>query len=127
LCARHAGDLEHRQAAAAGLYLDLDLLVIELARAQFLAERVLGGGARRLANQGVDDAVLRVLLRARLHVLALALARQIDADLDQIANDLLDVATDIADLSKLGRLDLQERGARELGEPARNLGLADAG
>jgi hypothetical protein len=49
------------------------------------------------------------------------------ADLDEIADDLLDVAPDIADLGELGRLDLQERRAGELGEAARDLGLAAAG
>ena len=67
------------------------------------------------------------LLRARLHVLALPVARQRDGDLDQVAHDLLDVAADIADLGEFGRLDLEERRAGELGKPARDLGLADAG
>ena len=48
-------------------------------------------------------------------------------DLDEVAHDLLDVAADIADLGELGRLDLEERRAGELGEAARDLGLADAG
>ena len=48
-------------------------------------------------------------------------------DLDQVAHDLLDVAADIADLGELGRLHLEERRAGELGQPARDLGLADAG
>ena len=50
-----------------------------------------------------------------------------DGDLDKVAHDLLDVAADIADLGELGRLDLEERRAGELGQPARDLGLADAG
>ena len=49
-----------------------------------------------------------------------------DRDLDEIAYDLLDVAADIADLRELGRLDLDEGRARELGETARNLSLAAA-
>ncbi len=52
---------------------------------------------------------------------------QADADLDEIADDLLDVAADIADLGELGRFDLHEGRAGQLGQPARNLGLADAG
>jgi hypothetical protein len=48
-----------------------------------------------------------------------------DRDLDQIAHDLLDVAADIADLGEFGRLDLEERRAGELGQPARDLGLAE--
>ena len=114
-------------AAARGLHLDLDFLVVELAGAQLLAERLLGGGARVLADQRVDDALLGGDLRARCDVLALPLARQQDRDLDQVAHDLLDVAADVADLGELGRLDLEERGAREPGEAARDFGLADAG
>jgi hypothetical protein len=40
---------------------------------------------------------------------------------------LVDVAADIADLGELGRLDLQERRLRQLGQPAGDLGLAAAG
>ncbi len=60
-------------------------------------------------------------------VLAFLVPRQGDGDLDQIAHDLLDVAADIADLGELGRFHLEERRAGELGEPARDFGLADAG
>src|SRR5581483_9295509 len=49
------------------------------------------------------------------------------ADFDKVANDLLDVAADIADLGELGGFDFEERRIGEPGEPARNLGLADAG
>ena len=64
---------------------------------------------------------------ARLDVLAHLLAHQADGDLDEIADDLLDVAADIADLGELGRLDLDEGRAGEPGQAARDLGLADAG
>ena len=49
------------------------------------------------------------------------------ADLDEIADDLLDVAADIADLGEFGRLDLDEGRAGEPRQAARDLGLADAG
>ena len=42
-------------------------------------------------------------------------------------DDRVDVAADVADLGELRRLDLHERRVRELREPARDLGLADAG
>ncbi len=45
----------------------------------------------------------------------------------QVADDLVDVAADIADLGELGGLDLDEGRAGELGEAARDLRLADAG
>jgi hypothetical protein len=64
---------------------------------------------------------------ARLDVLAHLLAHQADGDLDQVADDLLDVAADIADLGELGRLDLDERRTGKARQAARYLGLADAG
>ena len=50
-----------------------------------------------------------------------------DRDLDEVADDLFDVAADIADLGELGGFDLEERRAGELGQPPRDFGLADAG
>ena len=50
-----------------------------------------------------------------------------DRDLDEVADDLLDIAADIADLGELGRLDLEERRLREPRQAARDLGLAAAG
>src|SRR6185437_1680143 len=127
LCARHARNLEHRKAAAAGLRLDLDFLVVELAGAELAAKRV----ARRRAGIGADQRVQHALFRgelgARLHVLALPLAHLDDRDLDEVTDDLLDVAADIADFRELGRLDLDEGRARELGQPPGDFSLADAG
>ena len=79
------------------------------------------------ADQGVEHALLGVLLGPRLHLLALGLAHQADADLDQVADDGFDVAADVADLGELGRLDLQERRTGQPRQTARDLGLADAG
>ena len=64
---------------------------------------------------------------ARLDVLAHLVAHQADRHLDQVADDLLDVAADIADLGELGGLDLDEGRAGKPGQAARDLGLADAG
>ncbi|ESW95109.1 hypothetical protein X769_30495 [Mesorhizobium sp. LSJC268A00] len=64
---------------------------------------------------------------AGLDVLAHLLAHQADGDLDQIADDLLDIAADIADFGELGGLDLDERRTGESRQAARDLGLADAG
>src|SRR5687768_1356819 len=47
-----------------------------------------------------------------------------DTDLGEISNNRFDVAADIADLGELGRFNLHERSAGELGKTARNLGLA---
>ena len=126
LRARHAGNFEQRHAAG-GLHFDLDFLVIELAGAQLAAERFLGRRAGIGANQRIEDAALSGLLGAGLDVLALSVPRQGDGDLDQIAHDLLDVAADIADLGELGRFHLEERRPGELGKPASDFRLADAG
>jgi hypothetical protein len=55
-------------------------------------------------------------MRLGLDLAALLVLDQPDADLDEVAHDLFDIAPDIADLGELGRLDLEERRARE---PAR--------
>ena len=107
--------------------LDLDFLVVEFAGAQLLAEGIAGGGARRRSDQRIQHALFGGLLRAGLHVLALALADLRDRDLDEVADDLLDVAADIADFGELGGLDLDEGRVGQLRQPPRDLGLADAG
>ena len=110
------------------LHLDLDFLVVRARRRAACGGTLPWSQALAVgADQRVDHAVLGGLLGARLDVLALALARQRDGDLDQIAHDLLDVAADIADLGELGGLDLEERRAGEPRQPARDFGLADAG
>ena len=60
-------------------------------------------------------------------VLPSSVARQGDGDLDKVAHDLLDVATDISDLGEFRRLDLEEGRTGKLGEAARDFGLADTG
>ena len=112
----------------ASAHLDLDLLVVELAGAELLAERFARSRRwrwRRPARRA--RAPRRPARRVAWTSLRLRSRDQRDADLDQVADDLLDVAADIADLGELGRLDLDERRAGELGQPARDLGLADAG
>ena len=62
-------------------------------------------------DQRVEHPLFRRQLGLGLDVLALARLCQRNGDLDEIADDLLDVAPDIADLGELGRLDLEERRA----------------
>src|SRR5690606_8317207 len=61
------------------------------------------------------------------HLAALGFAHERDADLDEVAHDAVHVTADITDFGELGRLDLEERRAGELGEPPRDFRLADAG
>ena len=59
--------------------------------------------------------------------LRLPVAHEADRRLDKIAHDLIHVAADIADFGELRRLNFKKGRIGELCEPARNLGLADAG
>src|ERR1700733_6373069 len=126
LRAGHAGNFKHRHSARR-LRFDLDILVVQFSGAQLLAKRIAGRSASVGADQGIEHAIFGGELRAGLHVLALAFPGLRDRNLDEIANDLLDVAADIADLGEFRGLDLDERRAGEFGEPSRDLGLADAG
>ena len=117
--------------------LDLDLLVVELALAQHLAEflprrrigrlHVVEVHFARRRQQHVEQALLGGVGGAVAHLARLGLARLLDRGLDQVADDRVDVAADVAHLGELGRLDLDERRVGEAREPARDLGLADAG
>ena len=51
----------------------------------------------------------------------------LDADIDQVADDGVDIAADVANLGELGRFDLDERGIGQLGQAPRDFRLADAG
>src|SRR6185437_11358623 len=127
LCARHPGYFEHRHAAAARLHFDLDFLVVDLASAQPLAETFARRRAGAGSNQGIDNALLGVQFRLRLYVFAFPFAGERDGNLHQVADDLLDVPTDISHFGELGGFYFEERRAREPGKPARDFGLANAG
>ena len=115
-----------RHAARIG-HLDLDLLVVEFAATQLLAEDLTGGLRCIGANQRFDDAGFGIELGLGLDVLALAALDHGDAGFDQVADDLVDVAADIADLGELGRFHLDEGRIGKLGQAPRDLGLAHAG
>jgi len=115
------------QPAARLLHQHLDLALVEASLAQHLAELLAGLARGVLAHQRIEHALLGGKLGSGLDLAAQALARHRDRGLQQIAHDLLDVAADIADLGELRRLDLDERGPRELRQAARDLGLAAAG
>ena len=106
--------------------LDIDLFVVEFAVAQLFAKLVPRGGARIRANKRIQDPLLGLQMRLREDFLALAVTHEADGRLHKIAHDLIHVAADIADLGEFGRLHFEERRIGELGETARDLGLADA-
>ena len=127
LRAGHAGNLEHRHAAAAGCT-SISISLSFSSPARSFLRNVSWSTALAFGPTSASTTRASAACSARdLHVLALLLAGQRDADLDQVADDLLDVAADIADLGELRRLDLDERRAGEPRQPPRNLGLADAG
>ena len=120
----------------------LDFLVIELALAQALAEGLARAvtaarvhGRRRIRREAevarrrhedVDDAVFGRVFGACAHFLHFQRARLLDADVDQVADDGVDVAPHIAHFRELGRFDLDERRFGQLGQAARDFRLADA-
>ncbi len=125
---------------------DLDLAVVELAGGepgpQLLARPLAavgglaGGGRLALRPRGrrggrrqeqVEQPLLDPRLRLLLDPLPLRVAHQHDRRLDQVADQALDVAADVADLGVLGRLGLHERRADQDRQPAGDLGLAHAG
>ena len=80
-----------------------------------------------VGQQQVEQPIVDALLGLGLDSGALLLANHADGDFGQVADHALDIAADVADLGVLGRLDLEERGADQLGQPAGDLGFADAG
>ena len=122
------------------LHVDFDHAIVELAVAQLLAHPlaraahlvadaagILVRRGRPRRQQQIEQPLLGVELRLGAHFLDALVAHHVDRELDQIADHRLDVAADVADLGELRRFDLDERRVRELGEPPRDLGLADAG
>ena len=120
-------------------HLDLDFLVVQLTFAQLLAEFLAGGvvfgrcvGAephRRPGRrqQNVEDTVLGGIHRAVAHFPGGLLAVRFDGDFDEIANDRVHIASNIAHLGELGGLDLDEGRVGQTGQTTGDLGLADAG
>ena len=86
-----------------------------------------GPSRRTCGQQQVEQPFGDAFLGLGLDDDALLLLDHADGDVGQVADHAFDVAADVADLGVLGGLDLEERGADELGQPAGDLGLADAG
>ena len=137
---RTGDDLERREALLA--HVDLDLLVVEAAVAQLFAQLLtralrLFADARRLfvvvrrrrqrRQEEIENALFSGLPCLLANLGDALLADHVDGKLGQVAHHRLDVSPDVADLGVLRRLDLDEGRLRELGEAARDLGLADAG
>jgi len=85
-------------------------------------------GRRPLRGEDhLGEAVFGGILRTRLHALEGFFLADLDRVLDQIANHRFDVPPDVAYLGELRGFDLHERRTRELGKPASDFGLTNAG
>ena len=120
------GQFDHLVLELAGFQLGLHLVAGALPAFAFFGI-VLGfpvlGGRHEQVEQLFHDA----LARLGLDLLALLLLDEADGRFGQVADHALDVAADVADFGILGRFDLNQRSADELGKLAGDLGLAHAG
>ena len=125
LCARHAGNFEGGKRAA-GVFgdFDIDLFIRQFAVAQFGAEFLPCLLAGILADQRIQYPFLGMQFGFCRDFLAHLLARHMDGDFHQIAHDLFDVASDIADLGKFGRLYFEERRLCQARQATCDLGFA---
>ena len=94
--------------------LNLDLLVVEFAVAKLFAEGLARRRARICPDKRIQDPFLRLQMRFRPDLFALVDANEADGHLDKVADDLIHVAADIADLGEFRCLDLNEWGVCEL-------------
>src|SRR5690606_26611925 len=121
----HSRKIEARNAACIG-NMNFDFLAIELTAPESFATCVAGCFRSIVAHQSVDDTVFRIEMCLCFHILAPRHLYHCKARLDQIANDLINVAADISDFGEFGRLNLDKRRIGELRQSPGNLGLADA-
>ena len=97
--------------------LNLDLFVVQLAFAQFLAKQLAGAGvfaAGRLVakttprgrQQGIEDALFSGIFGAVAVFMHFLLAEHFQCGIGQIADDRLHIAANIAHFGELGRFHL---------------------
>ena len=80
----------------------------------------------RRRQQEIQDPPLPKLLRLPLDPLQMLRLGHSDRKLGEVADDRLDISTNVADFGELRGLHFQERGLCELGQAARNFRLPDA-
>ena len=114
ICAGHAGYFKAGHAASTGIGdIDFDFFFVELTAAQFGAEFLAGGIGCIVADQGIEHPLLGVEFSLGEHFFAQTLADHGDGNFNQIADDLFDVAANIANFGKFGCLNFQKRGIGE--------------
>ena len=122
------------------LNLDLDLLVVQLSLAEHLAEflpRVIVGAVgfadgcmsrcrRRGWQQRIQNSFLCRIFCAMADFRHFLFAGHFDSDIHQVTHDAVNFPADVAHFGELRCLDLDKGSFRELCEPPRNLGFANA-
>ena len=121
-----AGDFETTKRIGCVSEFQIDNCVVKLAGFEFLAEHIAGGGARVFASDGGDHAFFGGFAGFGGDVFAHVVACVVDRGFCEIADDLFDIAADIANLGELCRFDFNERRAREFCQAAGNLGFTNA-
>ena len=117
---------------------DFDFLVVEFALAQALAKFLSGAGVvprfagresnfARWRKQHVQNPLFCKILGPVSDLERFLFAHLLDRHLDKVANDRINILTNVADFGELGRFNLDERRISEAGEAPRDFGLADAG
>ncbi len=116
--------------------LQLDLLVIEFALTQLLAEDLAGVAVWLLilapalaggGQQGIEDALFGGLFGAETVLLDLLFAHHLHRHIGQIADDGVHLLADVTHLGEFCGFDLDEGGVGQLGQTAGNLGLSHPG
>jgi len=110
--------------------INLDGFVIEFAGAQFHPEFFPCGVMLLLyamwtRQKRIEYPFFSKLLGADHDCFLGFFARFLDGDFDEIANDGLDITTNIAHFREFCRLDFEKRGFNELGEPSGNFSFAN--
>ena len=112
-----------------GLDIDFNFLVVEFSFAQHLAKllpcvailRCFVAGIEASAGRGrqeyVEYAFLCSIFGAMPYFAHGFLARNLDGDIHEIANDRINFAADIANFGEFGRFHLDERRLGQLGQP----------
>ena len=127
LAALEAGHVHHRHLHCRRVGdLQLDFAIGELTFAKHLSKLLFRVGRGVGADERFENAFFGGKFGTRFDFLAQPLASHLDGDFQQVANDLLDIAPDIADFGELGRFDLDERRLGKLGKAPGDLGLAAA-
>ena len=134
--AHHFGQVYHPHAAATGDFklrlrgrfkLNFDLGIVKMTIGKTLTKCRARGFGCALAREHIKQPCHRRIFGLVFNCNPAAFFFKPDGLLNQVTRNLFNIAANIANLGELGRLNLNKRRIGELGQTARNLGLAAAG